>query len=230
MQPGPSSDEFFFRYDYVPVADRGGEVRLVDSAFVEAMRHGWVVTIDEAYTARDVALLSINGTLDGRLSLYLPATGQTVVARPGFAVILAYNPGLVGATDIPDAWYSRFPAPVEVTSHWAALLRLGAKPQLVHAAARLDARRVDGDDGLAWTPQFREIESIAHMSDRVGERLALGFFVSDLHERVAAGRIHDAEAAAACRMLDEAGYGHLKVAGAASRIPNLHGYPRAVTA
>ena len=43
MQPGPSSDEYFFRYDYVPVGERGGEVRLVDSAFVEAMRTaaGW---------------------------------------------------------------------------------------------------------------------------------------------------------------------------------------------
>ncbi len=230
MQPGPSSDEFFFRYDYVPVAGSGGEVKLVDSAFVEAMRHGWVVMIDEANTARDVALLSINGTLDGRLTLYLPATGETVVARPGFAVILAYNPGLVGATDIPDAWYSRFPAPVEVTSNWGALLKLGAKRALVEAAAALDRKRVAGEEGLVWTPQFREIESIAHMGARVGDRMALAFFVSDLHERALGGRIQDVEAAAACRMLDEAGYGHVKVAGRASSIPNLHGYPRAVTA
>ena len=98
-------------------------MQLVDSAFVQAMREGWVVMIDEVNTARDVALLSINATLDGRLSLYLAATGETVVARPGFAVLLAYNPGLVGATDIPDAWHSRFPATLEVTSNWAALAR-----------------------------------------------------------------------------------------------------------
>ena len=121
MQPGPSSDEFFFRYDYVPVAGAGGQVELVDSAFVQAMREGWVVMIDEVNTARDVCLLSINATLDGRLALYLSATGETVIAQPGFAVLLAYNPGLVGATDIPDAWHSRFPATLEVTSHWAAL-------------------------------------------------------------------------------------------------------------
>jgi hypothetical protein len=230
MQPGPSSDEFFFRYDYVPVAGAGGEVKLVDSAFVTAMREGLVVMIDEANTARDVALLSINGTLDGRLTLYLAATGETVVARPGFAVILAYNPGLVGATDIPDAWYSRFPAPIEVTSNWGALLKLGAKRQLVEAAAALDRRRVAGDDGLVWTPQFREIESIAHMTDRVGARMALAFFVSDLHERVLGGRIQEAEAAAACRMLDEARYGRLKVSG--DRQPDRQSarYPRAVAA
>ena len=103
MQPGPSSDEFFFRHEWVPVAGSGGQVSLVDSAFVQAMREGWVVMIDEVNTARDVCLLSINATLDGRLALYLPATGETVVARAGFAVLLAYNPGLVGATDIPDA-------------------------------------------------------------------------------------------------------------------------------
>ena len=123
LQPGPSSDEFFFRYDYVPVAGSGGQVELVDSAFVQAMREGWVVMIDEVNTARDVALLSINATLDGRLSLYLAATGETVVAKPGFAVLLAYNPGLVGATDIPDAWHSRFPATLEVTSNWAGARR-----------------------------------------------------------------------------------------------------------
>ena len=53
------------------------------------MREGWVVMIDEVNTARDVALLSINATLDGRLSLYLAATGETVLAKPGFAVLLA---------------------------------------------------------------------------------------------------------------------------------------------
>ena len=113
-----------------------GQVQLVDSAFVQAMREGWVVMIDEVNTARDVALLSINATLDGRLTLYLAATGETVVAQPGFAVLLAYNPGLVGATDIPDAWHSRFPATLEVTSNWAALAQLGAPQSLVAEAMR----------------------------------------------------------------------------------------------
>jgi midasin (ATPase involved in ribosome maturation) len=72
------------------------------------MHEGWVVMIDEVNTARDVAPLSINATLDGRLTLYLPAIGETVVAKPGFAVILAYNPGLVGATDIPVGRSSTF--------------------------------------------------------------------------------------------------------------------------
>ncbi len=228
LQPGPSSDEFFFRYDYVPVAGAGGQVKLVDSAFVQAMREGWVVMIDEVNTARDVALLSINATLDGRLTLYLAATGETVIARPGFAVLLAYNPGLVGATDIPDAWHSRFPATLEVTSNWPALAQLGAPQSLVAEAMRLDRQRIAGEDGLCWTPQFRDIEAMWRMSERVGERAALAFFASNLHEQVQAGKIQDVEAAAACRMLDQAGYGRLRVS-ASSGLPNLHGYPRAVT-
>jgi hypothetical protein len=226
MSGGPSSDEFTFKYEYVPDHERPGEIRLISAAFVEAMEHGWVVMIDEVNTIRDVALLSLNATLDGRLSLYLPAEGRTVTARPGFAVLIAYNPGLVGASDIPDAWHSRFPATVEVTSHWPALARLGAPERLVRAAMALDARRFDPDNGLVWTPQFRDIEALAHMIELVGERAAISLFVSNLHEQIEAGKVQPAEGAAACRMLDEAGLGHLKVAG---RIPNLHGYPRAVT-
>ncbi|HWC27911.1 MAG TPA: AAA family ATPase [Solirubrobacteraceae bacterium] len=227
MQPGPSSDEFFFRYDYVP-AESGGDVRLVDSLFVQAMRHGWIVMLDEVNTARDVALLSINSTLDGRVALHLPATGETVIAQPGFAVLLSYNAGLLGATDLPDAWHSRFPATIEVTSNWAALVKLGAPEQLIRAAMALDGRRFAGDDGLGWTPQFRDIEGLADMIDRCGERTAIALFVSNLAERVTAGQIQPAELAATMRMLDEAGYAHLKVR-ATSRIANVDGYPRATT-
>lgn len=225
---GPSSDEFFFRYDYVPVKDGTGEVKLVDAAFVEAMRHGWVVMIDEANTIRDVALLSLNATLDGRLTLYLPATGESVVAQPGFAVLIAYNPGLVGASDIPDAWRSRFPATLEVTSNWAAMTRMGVPTALVAQARALDQRRFNADDGLVWTPQFRDIEALADMMVRLGERTAIAFFVSNLLEQVQAGVIQSAEAAAACRMLDQAGYGIYKIP-ATSKAPSFEGFARAVT-
>ena len=225
---GPSSDEYLFRHEFVPAADDAGTIRLVDSAFVQAMREGWVVMVDEVNTIRDVALLSVNAVFDGRLTLYLPATGETVTARPGFAAMLAYNAGLVGATDIPDAWHSRFPAALEVTSNWAALAHLGAPGRLVAEAAALDRRRIAGDDGLAWTPQFRDIEALWRMIGRVGERAALAFFTSNLLEQVQAGKLQEAEAAAACRMLDQAGYARLKVS-ASGGVPNLHGYPRAVT-
>ena len=112
-------------------------------------------------------------------------------------MLLAYNPGLVGATDIPDAWHSRFPATLEVSSNWAALAEFGAPAPLVGEAMRLDHQRIAGEDGLSWTPQFRDIESLWRMA--FGDRAALAFFASNLHEQVQAGKIQDAEAAAACR-------------------------------
>jgi hypothetical protein len=226
---GPSSDEYSpFRQEFVPDREDGSQVRLCDSPFVTAMREGHVTLIDEANTIRDSALLSLNSCFDGRAVLTLPSEGTSVTAAPGWFCILAYNPGLVGGSgDIPDAWRSRFPATLEMTSNWAALVRMGAPEPLVAAAARLDQLRIAGDEGLVWTPQFRELESLTVLMRRLDERLAIGFFVSNLHEQVSGGTIQEAEGAAACRMLDEAGYGHLRV-GATSKIPNLHGYPRAV--
>ena len=184
-------------------------MRLVDSAFVQAMREGWVVMIDEVNTARDVALLSINATLDGRLALYLPATGETVIAQPGFAVLLAYNPGLVGATDIPDAWHSRFPATLEVTSNWAGARSSSARREpLVARRCGSTASGSPARTGWCWTPQFRDIESLWRMM-RAGRRARRARVLRLQPARAGAGRgkIQDAEAAAACRMLDQAGYG-----------------------
>ncbi|HEV7805456.1 MAG TPA: AAA family ATPase [Solirubrobacteraceae bacterium] len=227
MQPGPEADELFFRYDYVPVEGGNGEAKLVPSLFVEAMRNGWVVVIDEVNAARDVALLSINGVLDGRLALHLPATSETVIAQPGFAVILSYNPRMVGS-EIPVAWRRRFPATVEVTSNWAALAKLGVPEQLVKAARWLDAQRFSNTGGVVWTPQFGDIQDLWKMMQRVGERAGIAFFISNLLERLDAGEIQPAEASAVTRMLDTAGYAHLKVSPTGP-FANFEGYARAVT-
>jgi hypothetical protein len=226
LQPGPSSDEFFFRYDYVPDPKDTSRVRLIEAAFVEAMRNGWLVVIDEVNAARDVALLSINATIDGRLMLYLPATGETVTAQPGFGVLLTYNPGVLGASDIPSAWYSRFPATVEVSSNWPALRKLGAPDALVRAAEVYDQKRKVGEYG--WTPQFREIESLHVMSERVGLRVALSMFISSVCEQLETGKLALEDAVGACRLLDEAGYGRYRV-GERSELAAFQGYPRAVT-
>ena len=226
---GPSSDEFTpFRQDFVPDREDGSKVRLVDSPFVDALRNGWTTLLDEANGINERALLSLNSCFDGRAMLSLPSEGTTVTAAPGWFCCLAYNQGLVGSVDLPESWYSRFPAAIEITSNWAALMKMGAPERLVAAAARLDRMRSSGDDGLVWTPQFREILAVAEMMRRLDERMAISLFASDLKERLDGGRIQPAEASAACRMLDEAGYAHLKVP-ATSRMPNLEGYPRAVT-
>jgi len=47
----------------------------------------------------------------------------------------------------------------------------------------LDRQRIAGEDGLTWTPQFRDIEALARMINRVDERAALALFVSNLSSR-----------------------------------------------
>ena len=59
-----------------------------------------------------------------------------------------------------------------MTSNWPALVKQGAPERLVAAAYRLDRLRMAGDDGLVWTPQYRDIESLHEMMTRVGERAA----------------------------------------------------------
>lgn len=213
LAPGPSSDEHFFRYEFVPDRQDASQVRLVESGFVRAMREGLVVVIDEVNTARDTALLSINGVLDGRLTLHLPALDETVVAQPGFAVVLTYNPGLVGESDLPEAWYSRFPVAVEVGSNWpAARQLLPGHERLVTAAARLDQQRRFGDAGLAWSPQWREVQSLARMTERVGPDTAVRLFVADVVSRSqVAQTVGEAELDAVCGMLADGGYGDCRV-------------------
>ena len=217
MQPGPSSDEFFFRHEWVPVAGSGGQVSLVDSAFVQAMREGWVVMIDEVNTARDVCLLSINATLDGRLALYLLGDRRDrdrparVRGHPGL------QPGPGRRDRHPRRLALALPGDAGGHQPLGRAGRSSARPAaLVREAAALDRQRIAGEDGLTWTPQFRDIESLWRMSERVGERAALAFFASNLHEQVQAGKLQDAEAAAACRMLDQAGYAATACAPAAA--------------
>ena len=49
----------------------------------------------------------------------------------------------------------------------------GDTTELVKAAMALDAKRFDPETGLVWTPQFRDIESLWRMSERVGASFAL---------------------------------------------------------
>ena len=97
---------------------------------------------------------------------------------------------------------------------------------LVDAAEKYDEKRKVGE--LAWSPQFRELESLHVISERVGERIALSMFVSGLCEQVDTGKLAVEDAVAACRMLDEGGCSPYRVAKK-SRVPAFEGYPRAVT-
>ena len=210
LQPGPSSDEFFFRYDYVPVAGRrrpGGAGRLGVRAG-DARGVGGDDRRGQHRPRRRAAV-------DQRHPRRAPhACTWRRPARPS-----SPSPGSRSCSPTTRGWSARPTSPTRGTRGSPRRSRSRAtgrrsrssarRAPLVAEAMRLDRQRIAGEDGLCWTPQFRDIESLWRMSERVGERAALAFFASNLHEQVQAGKIQDAEAAAACRMLDQAGYGRL---------------------
>ena len=145
--------------------------------------------IDEVNTARDVALLSINATLDGRLSP-LPGGDRRDRRRPARVRGPArLQPGAGRRDRHPRRVALAVPRDARGHEQLGGARRSSARrAPLVAEAMRLDRQRIAGEDGLCWTPQFRDIESLWRMSERVGERAALAFFASNLHEQVSAGQ------------------------------------------
>ena len=204
-------------YEYVPDAEHAGDVRLIDCRVRRGDAHGWVVMIDEVNTIRDVALLSLNATLDGRLSLYLPADGRDR-RRPARASRSSSptTPAWSARPTSPTRGTRASPPPSRSPATGPALAKLGADERLVAAAAALDAKRIAGEDGLVWTPQFRDIEALWHMIERVGERAArVAVRLATCTSRSQAGKVQDAEAR---RRLPDARRGRLRPAeGRAAR-------------
>ena len=139
MSGGPSSDEFTFRYEYVPDS-RAPRRRAADpgSAFVEAMRArlGGDDRRGQHDPRRRAARRSTARSTAGS-ALYLPAEGRDRDRRARASrVLIAYNPGLVGATatsPTPGTRASR--PPLEVTSNWPALVA-ARRPRAARAARR----------------------------------------------------------------------------------------------
>ena len=188
LQPGPSSDEFFFRYDYVPVAGNGGQVR-AGRFRVRAGDARGVGGDDRRGQHRPRR----RAALDQR---HARRTPDPVPRRDGGHRGRAA--GVRGAARLqPGAGrrdrYPRrlaFAVPGDARGH-EQLGGARATRRASGAGRRgeaLDRQRIAGEDGLCWTPQFRDIESLWRMSERVGERAALAFFASNLHEQVQAGR------------------------------------------
>ena len=188
---GPSSDEYLFRHEFVPAADDAGTVRLVDSAFVRG-------------DARGLGGDGRRGQHDPRRR---PAQRQRRLRRPPHplpprhrrdgdrAARVRRDAGVQRGAGRRHRHPRRVALPVPRRTGGDLELGGARPPRRARAAggeaAALDRRRIAGDDGLAWTPQFRDIEALWRMIGRVGERAALAFFTSNLLEQVQAGKLQD---------------------------------------
>ena len=210
MSGGPSSDEFTFRYEYVPDAEHPGDVRLVDSprSSRRCARLGGDDRRGQHDPRRRAAVAQRHAR---RPPLAVPARrpARPSSPGPGFAVHARLQPRPGRRHRHPRRLALALPRHARGHQQLAgarqARRRRAARRE---AAMALDRQRIAGDDGLVWTPQFRDIEALWHMIERVGERAAaVAVLLQPARADRRPARSRTPRRAAACRMLDQAGYG-----------------------
>ena len=166
MQPAARpSDEFLFRHEFVP----GRRRRRAGAARRLGVRAGDARGVggdDRRGQHRPRRRAAVDQRHPRRAPQPVPAGDRRDRDRPARVrgACSPTTPASSARTDIPDAWHSRFPATLEVTSNWPALAAArraptGSSPR----RCALDRQRIAGEDGLCWTPQFRDIESLWRM-------------------------------------------------------------------
>ena len=123
---------------------QGGETVWVDGPLTRAVREGAICYLDEIVEARQDTTVVIHPLTDHRRELPLDRLGTTLLAAPGFQLVISYNPGYQSVLkNIKESTRQRFvsieldfppaDAEVEVVAHEAgiaattaaALVRLG---------------------------------------------------------------------------------------------------------
>lgn len=148
---------------YVPTPD--GRFVWRDGPLTIAIRQGRPYLADELPRAPRETQAVLLPVCDHQRRLLLPSddgVGEMteVIARPGFCVVLAFNPG--SGEGLIEALHSRMSITVDVPSHYQVAEELGVDHRLVRAAEALyDANRVSvaqaGPAADQWVPSIREL-------------------------------------------------------------------------
>jgi len=89
-----------------------GETIWIDGILTSAVRHGWVLAVDEINAAPSEILFVLNALLDGERKLILASKdGEVVKPHPDFRLIATANPteqGYAGTNEINEALRDRF--------------------------------------------------------------------------------------------------------------------------
>lgn len=72
---------------------RGGETVWVDGPLTRAVREGAICYLDEIVEARQDTVVVIHPLADHRRQLPIDRLGTTLQAKPGFQLVISYNPG-----------------------------------------------------------------------------------------------------------------------------------------
>ena len=95
----------------IPVAGgRSGEFRWCDGVFLQALKAGDWVLLDELNLASQSVLEGLNAVLDHRTSVYIPELASTFQCPPTFRIFAAQNPQTQGGgrKGLPVSFLNRF--------------------------------------------------------------------------------------------------------------------------
>lgn len=89
---------------------QGGEFAWRDGAFLQAMKEGHWVLLDELNLASQSVLEGLNACLDHRASVYIPELNKTVHCPPTFRIFACQNPLAQGGgrKGLPKSFLNRF--------------------------------------------------------------------------------------------------------------------------
>ena len=71
----------------------GGDTVWCDGPLTRAVREGAVLYLDEVVEARKDTTVVLHPLADDRRTLHIERSGETLVAPPGFMLVVSYNPG-----------------------------------------------------------------------------------------------------------------------------------------
>ncbi len=141
-----------------------------DGPLTRAVRSGAICYLDEAVEARQDTVVVLHSLTDHRRILPIDKTGETLVADPGFMLVISYNPGYQRLLkDLKPSTRQRFvafefdfPAPdveARIVERETGVARADAVA-LVTLATRLRALH---DQGLAEVPSTRLLVAAAQL-------------------------------------------------------------------
>src|SRR6185436_3397739 len=89
---------------------RGGQFEWCDGVFLQALKAGDWVLLDELNLASQSVLEGLNAVLDHRAQIYLPELDRTFDCPPTFRLFAAQNPVAQGGgrKGLPASFLSRF--------------------------------------------------------------------------------------------------------------------------
>lgn len=126
-----------------------------DGPLVKAMKEGRPLFVDDITLISAPVLARLYPAMDGRGKIHITEhEGEEVLAKEGFMVLGAHNPGAPGAT-LSEALSSRFDLQPRVDSNLNLAVELGVDRRVVCAARNLRVRRDNGE--TSWSPEMREL-------------------------------------------------------------------------